>query len=229
MDADTVVINPAIPLEIFLPPFEVDDIHMIATKDHKGLNTGIFFLRVHQKTVDILVKTLGYPIYNPKVALGVQVDQTAMEKVVSQPALKNSVLYLPRTWINTYEWAHAYEGQKGNFLVHFPGLGDQRWAHMGKWLDIVEQTPEAWEVPVNETWYLDESSAFWDRVLTAKRIIWEHEKALAATKGPVPMSSRNRHRERAVEELQKVLSEEPYSEKLMDLRIKDCNVALEEN
>ncbi len=182
---------------------------MIATKDHKGLNTGIFFLRVHQKTVDILIKTLGYPIYNPKVALGVQVDQTAMEKVLSQPALKNSVMYLPRTWINTYEWAHAYEGERGNFLVHFPGLGDQRWAHMDKWLDIVEQTPEAWVVPVNETWYLDDSSAFWDRVLTAKKIIWEHEKALAATKGPVPMSSRNTLMERDVWEHQKVLSDEP--------------------
>jgi hypothetical protein len=76
-----------------------------------------------------------------------------MEKVLTQSTYKEGVTYLPRTWMNTYEWAYDYEGTKGNFLVHIPGLGEQRSVHTSKWLDIVERTPEEWEVPVSETWY----------------------------------------------------------------------------
>jgi hypothetical protein len=49
--ADSVVISLAIPLEIFLLTDDVGGIHIVATKDHKGLNTGISFLRVHQWSV----------------------------------------------------------------------------------------------------------------------------------------------------------------------------------
>ncbi|KAL4872536.1 hypothetical protein BDV12DRAFT_193254 [Aspergillus spectabilis] len=227
VDADSVVINPAIPLEIFLPPHDVEDIHIVATKDHKGLNTGIFFLRVHQWTVKMLIEALGYPVYNPKVDLGVQVDQSAMEKVLTQSTYKEGLTYLPRTWINTYEWAHDYEGTKGNFQVHFPGLGEQRSAHMSKWLDIVERTPEEWEVPVRRTWYLSETEAFWERIRTARKIAVEYEKKKAANKGPSPMSSTDKDLEAAVNELKKVLYEEPYEAELLQQRIDDWKVVSE--
>ncbi|KAL4794580.1 hypothetical protein BDV19DRAFT_390181 [Aspergillus venezuelensis] len=97
VDADSVIINPAIPLDIFLPPPDLSDTHLVATKHHKGLNTGIFFMRVHQWLVRMLVESMGYPIYNPKVDLGVQADQTAMEKVLNQTSYRDGVTYLPRT------------------------------------------------------------------------------------------------------------------------------------
>jgi hypothetical protein len=37
----------------------------------------------------------------------------------------------------------AYEGKRGDLLVHFPGLEERRWPHMAKWLNIVETTPSA--------------------------------------------------------------------------------------
>ncbi|KAL2846419.1 cytochrome P450 [Aspergillus pseudoustus] len=222
VDADSAVINPSVPLEIFLPPSPIDDIHLIATKDHRGLNTGIFFLHVHQWTIDLLIESLGYPIYNPSIDLGVQVDQSAMEKVIKGSRYQDNITYLPRTWINTYEWAHAYEGEKGNYLVHFPGLGEQRWAHMERWLDMVERTPEKWEVPVEETWYLRDTEAFWYRVATAKGIIHGFEKEWSERNIEAsPLSTREREMGRAVEELRKVLREEPFEAALLQQRIED--------
>ncbi|KAL3454898.1 hypothetical protein BJX64DRAFT_282437 [Aspergillus heterothallicus] len=224
VDADSAVINPAIPLEIFLPPSRIDDIHLVATKDHKGLNTGIFFLRVHQWTINMLIESLGYPIYNPAVDLNVQVDQSAMEKVLNSTRYRDHVTYLPRTWINTYEWLHAYEGERGNYLVHFPGLGEQRWPHMERWLDLVEQTPEKWEVPVEETWYLRDTEAFWYRVSTAKGIIADYEREKSKKKEAAPLSSREREMETAVEALREVLREQPFEAALLQQRIEDWNV-----
>jgi hypothetical protein len=231
VDADSAVLNPAVPLEIFLPPNDLSTIHLVATKDHKGLNTGIFFLRVHHWTINLLTETLAFPAYNPSIDLGIQVDQSAMERVLNGTKYRDNITYLPRTWINAYEWAHAYEGEKGNYLVHFPGLGEQRWPHMERWLDIIERTPERWEVPVDQTGYLVDTEAFWYRVGKAKGIIGDFEKAKeeASRKGASPLSSpssreREEGMERAVEELRRVLREAPYEAQLLQQRIEDWNV-----
>ncbi|CEL03104.1 hypothetical protein ASPCAL04261 [Aspergillus calidoustus] len=230
VDADSAVLNPAIPLEIFLPPNDLGDIHLVATKDHKGLNTGIFFLRVHPWAINLLAETLAFPAYNPSIDLDIQVDQSAMERVLNGSRYRDHVTYLPRTWINAYEWAHAYEGEHGNYLVHFPGLGKQRWPHMERWLDIIERTPERWEVPVDQTGYLVDTEAFWYRVGKAKGIIDEYAKvkAEAARKGASPLSTSSREREegmeKAVEELRKVLREAPFEAQLLQQRIEDWNV-----
>ncbi|KAL3492772.1 cytochrome P450 [Aspergillus germanicus] len=231
VDADSAVLNPAIPLEIFFPPNDLSSIHLVATKDHKGLNTGIFFLRVHPWTINLLTETLAFPAYNPSIDLDIQVDQSAMERVLNGSKYRDNVTYLPRTWINAYEWAHAYEGEKGSYLVHFPGLGEQRWPHMERWLDIIERTPERWEVPVDQTGYLVNTEAFWYRVGKAKGIIGDYErvKEEASRKGPSPLSStssreREEGMERAVEELRKVLREAPYEAQLLQQRIEDWNV-----
>jgi len=39
--------NPNIKLETFLPDEKMDLIHYIASRDHNGLNGGVFFIRVH--------------------------------------------------------------------------------------------------------------------------------------------------------------------------------------
>ncbi|KAL4917036.1 cytochrome P450 [Aspergillus aurantiobrunneus] len=220
VDADSAVINPAVPVEIFLPPADMEDIHVVATKDHKGLNTGIFFVRVHEWTVQMLLETLGYPLYNPSAELGVQADQAAMEKVLGKPAYRESVMYLPRLWINTYEWAHAFEGNRGDFVVHFPGLGGERWSHMERWLDAVERVPGDWEVAVNETGYLRETEAFWARVRAARGVVGEYERV----KGAWPGSRREREMEFAVDELRRVLYEKPFEGELLLQRVKDWKI-----
>ncbi|KAL2861226.1 cytochrome P450 [Aspergillus lucknowensis] len=221
VDADSIVLNPAIPLEIFLPPADLsDEVHMVATRDHNGLNTGIFFLHVHAWTVTMLVETLAYPLYNAGVDLGVQADQSAMERVLNNTKLhRGGATYLPRPWINAYEWAHAFEGGRGSFLVHFPGLGEKRWAHMERWLDVVERVPGGWEVPVEETWYLREGEEFWGRVRDAHRAVNEYEREKAGSS-----TSTDKQRERAVRELKRVLYEAPFEGELLQQRIDDCNV-----
>ncbi|KAL5338596.1 hypothetical protein BJX70DRAFT_398542 [Aspergillus crustosus] len=230
VDADSIILNPAIPLEIFLPPSSpsssTNEIHLIATKDHKGLDTGIFFLRVHQWSVKMLIEVMAYPLYNPSADLGAQTDQAAMEKVLTQDTYAANVTYLPRTWINTYEWAHGFEGARGNLLVHFPGLGEQqRSAHMSRWLDVVETGSEEWEVPVSETWYLNDAEAFWERVAEGRRIVAEYEgRQRAMAKTAAPMSAGVKDVETAVNELRKVLFEEPFEGELLRQRIEDWKV-----
>jgi hypothetical protein len=36
------------------------------------------------------------------------------------------------------------------------------------WLDIIELMPEEWEIPLEETEYLNQTTAFWTRLRTAR-------------------------------------------------------------
>ncbi|KAL6229312.1 hypothetical protein BDW75DRAFT_235307 [Aspergillus navahoensis] len=222
VDADSIIINPLIPLELFLPPSTLKGIHMVASKDHKGLNTGIFFLRVHEWSVRFLIETLAYPIYNPRVDLDEQVDQNAMAKVLNQSSYREGVTYLPRTWINTYEWAHAYEGGRGNMLVHFPGLGEKRWKHMEAWLDVVEKGVGGWEVPVHETWYVEEGRRFWERIQEARRVLGAYEKMKEAReKQRTDQPGRESEIDRIAGELRRLLYEEPFEGEALQQRIEE--------
>ncbi|RMZ90647.1 hypothetical protein DV736_g2134, partial [Chaetothyriales sp. CBS 134916] len=163
VDADSAIINPQLQLEIFLPPDKFPDIHILASKDQNGLNTGIFFIRVHPWSVSMLTKTLGYPIFNPDIDLGFSYDQTAMGLIFNETKNQPHVLYQPRKWYNTYQFPYGYEGSPGYLLVHFPGLGD-RWNHMASWLQTLSnpQSAAKWEMPFEATHYPSEIEAFWD-------------------------------------------------------------------
>ncbi|EAW14977.1 uncharacterized protein ACLA_003900 [Aspergillus clavatus NRRL 1] len=216
VDADSIILNGAIPADLFIPPSDLKDIHLVATKDHNGLNTGIMFLHIHPWTINMLVESLAYPLYLPNETLGRSMDQESMARVLNQTTggpkgegYVDGLVYVPRTWINTYEWTHAYEGKRGNLLVHFPGLEEHRWSHMSKWLDIVEITPTRWEVPLEETQYLNETTAFWTRVRTAMETMALMEKKIDAM--PNKTDSQRGEIERidvAVRALRKALHEE---------------------
>lgn len=178
IDADSIIINPAIPVDIFLPPPDLEEIHFIASKDQNGLNTGIVFFHVHPWTVSMLVEALAHPLYLPEIDLGRSADQEAMARIMAKTwngpegrGYADGMAYLPRPWINTYEWHHAYEGKKGDLLVHFPGLEDDRWPHMANWLDIVEKTPLEWEVPLDNTKYPDLTRQYWDKFRAARDLV----------------------------------------------------------
>jgi hypothetical protein len=168
VDADSIIINPLIPLEVFLPPYDFDYVHFVGNKDHNGLNTGTFFLRVHEWSVRMLAQTVAYPMFRPEVDLGFSADQEAMKLVFKEPAFRHGVLYQPRPWYNTYEFHHGYEGNKGDLLVHFPGLEQDRWEHMSNWLDIVELRPHEWEMELDKTLYLEKIGNFWGLLREAR-------------------------------------------------------------
>lgn len=74
----------------------------------------------------------------------------------------SGIVWIPRTWINNYEWEHGFEGKPGSFLVHFAGLAETRLAHMAAWLDELLNNQAKWEIPVDRTWYKDAIPAFWN-------------------------------------------------------------------
>jgi hypothetical protein len=77
-DGDIALMNPKIPLEIFLPPEEEwNHIHALVTNDHRGLNNGVFFLRVHEWSVWLMTACLGTEIFDPEIELEFG-DQSAM-------------------------------------------------------------------------------------------------------------------------------------------------------
>ncbi|RFU30505.1 hypothetical protein B7463_g5811, partial [Scytalidium lignicola] len=65
-DADTIIMNPQTPLEIFLPPTNdanVADVHMLIASNWDGINSGVMAFRIHPWTVSILSTVSGYPIF----------------------------------------------------------------------------------------------------------------------------------------------------------------------
>lgn len=56
----------------------VGHIDAVVTHDHRGLNNGAFFLRVHEWSVFLVVASKGTEIYDPTVQLQFD-EQTAME------------------------------------------------------------------------------------------------------------------------------------------------------
>jgi hypothetical protein len=112
------------------------------------------------------VETLA--LSHAEVDLGRSADQEAMARVLEKEhggpkgqGYRDGVAFVPRKWINAYEWIHAFEGSRGDMLVHFPGLEEARWEHMSKWLETVESTPEEWERPLEETIYRNVTGQFW--------------------------------------------------------------------
>ncbi|KAJ4419618.1 hypothetical protein N0V85_000948 [Neurospora sp. IMI 360204] len=66
-DADTVVMNPYTPLELFLPPEDakgLSNVDLVISSNWDGLNSGVFAFRVSPWSVSFLSAVLAYPIYN---------------------------------------------------------------------------------------------------------------------------------------------------------------------
>lgn len=171
VDADSMVVNPAIPLEIFLPPDDFPDMHLLATKDQNGFNAGMFFIRAHKWSVNLLASAMTLEGVHPDVIAGFA-EQTALYVKFNESANGYHVLYQPRLWFNTYEWSFAYEGKTGDLFVHFVGLQEDRWARMARWLDILEgPEQEQWEVPLNETRYAHEIDEYWSLLRDGKEAV----------------------------------------------------------
>jgi hypothetical protein len=81
-DRDTIVMNPNIPLDIFLPPEpEFAHVNILVTKDRNGLNNGVFFVRVNQWALKMFASALSIKEYMPDLQLK-YTEQSGMEKVL---------------------------------------------------------------------------------------------------------------------------------------------------
>lgn len=155
------MVNPAIPLEIFLPPDDYSNIHVLGSKDQNGFNAGMFLIRVHKWSINLMANTMALEHNNEEVAKGFA-EQTALYILFNQTENRPHILFQPRKWYNTYEFHFAYEGKPGDLFVHFVGLESDRWEHMRTWLEILEgPKKEEWEIPLLETDYEDRIHEYW--------------------------------------------------------------------
>lgn len=167
IDADTVLLNPYIPLDVFLPPpgSEFEDIHLVYSNDWNGLNNGVFPIRVNQWAVNLFAAIVSWRHYRPKEPLVFR-DQSAMDSLMHEPAFAPHVVQAPQRWFNAYQGEHnetlaPFQIRRGDLLVHFAGVPDRE-ARMNYWLERAEQHLDDWEVPVKSTSYPQEARDFWN-------------------------------------------------------------------
>ena len=173
----------------------------------------------------MFVDSMAFPLCNPKIELGNDADQAAMARTVQKSSggpdgygFKRGIVYLPRKMFNSYELPgymrdgrtdvlrnftgfmepHAFEGQKGDFLVHLPGLFDDREPLMSDWLDMVENRQDDWALPLEDTTYLKDTRAFWKL----------YGEAVSTIKQALNRETIDKNMRNAVGQLRNALSEE---------------------
>ncbi|KAF2095448.1 hypothetical protein NA57DRAFT_7934, partial [Rhizodiscina lignyota] len=165
VDADTIILNPYVPIEVFLPPAGGwDDVHMLVTSDWNGLNNGVFPIRVCQWSVELLSSILSYRVYRPQADLQFR-DQSAMDALLKEERFSSHVLHVPQRWFNAYYGdvdgkIETYQIRRGEFLVHFPGLPN-RDQLMQPWLERAEKHAPDWELELVHTTYPEEVKKYW--------------------------------------------------------------------
>jgi hypothetical protein len=168
VDADTVVMNPLVPLSLFLPPSEdeaFNGVNFLVTNDHNGLNNGVFFARVSVLSVELFSAIVSYRQYHPQEQLEFR-DQTAMDRILTEPKFSGYTKFVPQHWFNAYRSATPENSNDdgkiryGGFLVHFAGVGGRE-EEMEKWLKRADEESEQWSLNVNETFYEVEVPKYW--------------------------------------------------------------------
>lgn len=165
VDADTVITNPNVPLDIFLPPQEFSHVHLLVTADPNGLNNGVFFIKVDPWSIKLLSSVVAYRVFHPETQLTFR-DQSALGEVLKEQPFKKSFLLLPQRWFNAYQVgshddnARSFQIRRGDLLVHFPGVTN-RDECMGKYLDRAERHMPDWELDLASTSYPNEIKEYW--------------------------------------------------------------------
>ncbi|KAL9098775.1 MAG: hypothetical protein Q9163_005624 [Psora crenata] len=171
-DGDTIIMNPSIPWDVFLPPHDFQDKHILATQDTNDFNAGMMILRVHEWTLNTLTEALALPTLKADVPLPFY-DQSAIAWVCDRPGYREHFLYQPRRWWNRYY--HDPDGdQVGNMLLHFAGVSKTE--HMPKYLEKVEQTPQQWAKDIAATTYQQEIGDYWNLLRKSRRLLERAEK-----------------------------------------------------
>lgn len=170
VDADSIVINPAISPEVFLPPAGLDGVFGLFTADHNGLNDGLFYMRVHPSSIDLLTEVIDYNFAHSDEDLGWLGEQIAMERVIKkredaarEAGRPTGIAWLPRPWFNSFQFEAGFEGEPGHHIVHFAGLGETRVGLMGQWLAELKTDQAKWEMPFEDTFYRAAIPEFWEQ------------------------------------------------------------------
>lgn len=130
LDFDAIIMNLDLSLDrhVIQPAMSIKtvtnepDIHIIATKDCNGLNTGSILFHRTEITRDLLLSAWATsPVFHKHVRFYAEQGgiTTAMKR---NEAAAAAVTYVPQSIFNTYfEGGCGYKWRKGDFVLHFPG------------------------------------------------------------------------------------------------------------
>lgn len=158
-DADSIIMNQEIPIDIFEPPSDFSHINWLAGKDFNGLNAGVFLLRVNQWSLNLLVRTMTYKHYHPGEDYAFEEQSILARLTENDDEFKGESIYVPKAWFNAYFY-DPQEVEPGRLLSHFAGP-DFKW-HMSTWLGVLKSESRfVYNRAVTETSYLEEIKRFW--------------------------------------------------------------------
>lgn len=165
-DSDTIILNPNIPWDLFLPPSDFSDIHFIGGRDWGSgsrFNAGVFFVRINEWSVKMLAEVSALPDLRPDVQIGFNAEQSAFKWVFKQIGYREHVLYQPVEWFNGFEYSYDRlpPVQDGDMLIHFSGLKENKFGAVQKWLNRLERAPQELQIPLEDTNYQANIEAYW--------------------------------------------------------------------
>jgi len=99
-----IVANTAVPLQIFLPPLatpEFGHVHVIGSKrDGRGMDSGLFFVRVGPLAVRVLVLAVASVHLEPRRDWGGDVVGAALQGVLEREEYRDKVVWQPGAWFD---------------------------------------------------------------------------------------------------------------------------------
>lgn len=179
-DADTIILNSAVPWTLFLPPSDFNEIHLLATQDFNGFNAGMAMFRVHEWSVQMLSETLALRQLRPDAHFE-HYDQGALRWIMEREGYAQHVIYQPHDWWNAFGLAREpYDTDA--FTLHFAGVDccgqpESKGTVMGRWLDIVENRPQEYAVALETTKLPKEVEDYWALLKKAKKTMLDVENA----------------------------------------------------
>lgn len=133
----------------------------------------------------MLADAQALPSLRPEITIN-WADQGAMVESFSRPQFREGVVFQPLHWYNEFQRRERKVGVEpnvhpGDMLIHFAGLMQVKREYMGPWLDRVENSPDQWTVPLENTTYLSDVKEFWDTYGKAKETLKRVNNTLSVT------------------------------------------------
>ena len=150
----------------------------MATKNLDGFNAGLFFFRVHEWSAEILSDTYSLRRLRPEIDITGNIEQNSMKHLFGEESNKKHIIYQPQLWYNGMQGQERAETEimGGDMLVHFAGVNHDGEGHkktelMSQWFEVIDQHPEEWQIPLEQTKYPREIEDFWKLYTEAKEML----------------------------------------------------------
>ncbi|RAR06778.1 glycosyltransferase family 34 protein [Stemphylium lycopersici] len=190
VDRDTLILDQCRPISSFLPsererfgswwrrddndePPQSNKTYLLITEDWNGLNNGVFLLRVNSWAIELFTAILAFRHYEPDVDLPFT-EQSAMDHVLRTDHFKDQARYVPQHWFNGYpdgnaqtfeqredvKGLHERHVRRGDYLVHFAGLGKRDKA-IKEWTTMLNESGDVWKERKVQRDTSQEIETFW--------------------------------------------------------------------